>query len=202
MDTRILPIVLSAGESRRMGRPKLFLPLYGSTLLRLAAQAAQELTRDGDVLIVTGAYDAEIREHLGDDPRLIYVHNPNWRTGMSSSIISGVSIASMLGPTHYFITLADQPSMGAESLAFLADESLRFPERIIATRYPERLGVPAIFPIAYTDELKSLNGKFGARQLIAQKGEQVRAITFNKPPVDLDTWEEYLAAGGEEVDEA
>lgn len=197
MSQRFLPVVLAAGASRRMGRAKLFLPLAGTTLLRGAVDAAREVHPHGDVLIVTGAYDTEIREHLGEDTGFIFVHNPRWADGMSTSVAAGVNIARLLGVTHYLIMLADQPSVDHESLAALLHESRRWPGHIVATRYPERLGVPAVFPAAFSDDLVKTGGAFGARHLIAQLGDEVRSVSFPVPPADIDTWEDYLAAGGD-----
>lgn len=188
---RLITIVLAAGESRRMGHPKLFLPLYGSTLLKLAVTAAMDLNQDDTVVVVTGAYDAQIREHLSGFESIHYTYNSDWSSGMGSSIATGLAKAAELHPTHFLISLADQPSMGTESLAFLADESLRYPDQIVATKYPERLGVPAIFPALFAEQLRSASGTFGARQLIASEGNRVRGITFDQPPADVDTPEDY-----------
>lgn len=196
MDYRLVTIVLAAGESRRMGKPKLFLPLYGSTLLRLAVRAAADLERVPGVVVVTGAYDAEIRRHLRDMDNLHLVHNPDWPSGMAGSIAAGVKKAITLNPTHLLITLADQPGMGAESLAYLVDESLEYPTQIVATLYPGKLGVPAIFPLRFAGELSRQSGSFGARKLIAREGDSVRAVTFHRPPVDIDTPEDYARLQG------
>ena len=193
----LAPIILAAGRSARMGRPKLFLPLGGRSLLQLAVDAVADLCAGCRPVVVSGCHDRNIREHLAGDDRVVIVHNPEWATGMSSSIAVGVAAASITSPSHYLITLADQPSLGVESLAYLADESLRYPEQIVATQYPERLGVPAIFPIRFAPDLIRLEGPFGARTLLQREETNVRPIAFRQPPTDIDTPEDYLAAGGD-----
>lgn len=183
----LVTIVLAAGESRRMGQPKLFLNTGEGSMLKMAVNAAL----DGPVVVVTGAYPGQTREHLSDWVDLIFAHNPDWCKGMSSSIAVGVRAASAFNPLGYFITLADQPSMGMESLAFLADSFMRNPNKIVATWYPERLGVPAVFPARYVDDLLSGEGPRGARSLIQQAGSDVHVIRFNQPPIDIDTPEDY-----------
>lgn len=180
-------IILAAGESRRMGEPKLFLPVPGGTMLRLVVEAAL----DEPVVLVTGAYPVETREHLADIEDIEFAHNPNWREGLSASIAVGVRAAKKYDPQGYFITLADQPTLGVESLSFLANEFYRNPDEIVATHYPERLGVPAIFPARYTDQLLDGKGPNGARQLIAAAGDRVKVVKFRTPPIDIDTPEEY-----------
>jgi molybdenum cofactor cytidylyltransferase len=188
---KLATIVLAAGESRRMGEPKLFLPVGKTTLLRGAVSSAMDLGHP--VVVVTGAYDKDIREHLKDWAGLTLVHNPDWANGMTSSISAGVQAATTFKPDFFFITLADQPSMMAESLAFLVDELFRNEDKVIATEYPERMGVPAIFPARLTADLLGLNGKFGARHLIKRERDldNVVGIRFHQPPEDIDTPEDY-----------
>jgi molybdenum cofactor cytidylyltransferase len=171
-----------------MGEPKLFLPILGSSMLRRAVAA---VTRLGITVVVTGAYDKEIREHLADVDHLNFAYNPEWRTGMASSIAAGVKAVTAQQPVGYLIMVADQPEIDLNSLEAHLDAFMRYPHSIVATWYPERLGVPAIFPARFTDDLLSGEGSRGARQLIAREGDAVKIIRFNEPPEDIDTPEDY-----------
>lgn len=184
----IVSIVLAAGESSRMGEPKLFLPVFGQTMLRLAVNAVYE---QGPTVVVTGAYPDKTREHLSNVPGITFAHNSNWRKGMSGSIASGIMAASGFAPDGFLIMVADQPRIGIESLSKHLDVFSRHPQSIVATWYPERLGVPAIFPSRFTDDLLSGEGNRGARQLILKEGSAVKVIRFEVPPQDIDTPEDY-----------
>ncbi|MFK8163374.1 MAG: NTP transferase domain-containing protein [Lewinella sp.] len=181
-------IILAAGESRRMGQPKLFLPVQGSSMLRRAVSAVAGL---GITVVVTGAYDQEIREHLTDIDHLNFIHNAAWRTGMASSIAAGVEAISEQQPNGYLIMVADQPEIDINTLEAHLNAFSLHPDSIVATWYPERLGVPAIFPARCADDLLSGEGSRGARQLIAQEGDAVKVIRLPKPPEDIDTPEDY-----------
>ncbi|MEM1358039.1 MAG: nucleotidyltransferase family protein [Bacteroidota bacterium] len=185
----LVTIILAAGESRRMGEPKLFLPIRGESMLRKAVFAALDLGHP--LVVVTGAYHDQIKDHLSDIDGLQLVFNPAWSTGMSTSIACGIEVALSYQPRGFFITLADQPSMSVESLGAIDAIFLEDQSRIVATYYPERLGVPAIFPARYADQLLNGKGPNGARQLIAAAGGRVKAVKFHVPPIDIDTPEEY-----------
>lgn len=184
----ISSIVLAAGESRRMGAPKLFLPIFGTSMLQRAVAA---VTGFGVTVVVTGAYDKEVREHLAAIDHLIFTHNTEWQTGIAGSIAAGVKAAAAYQPDGYLITVADQPLLGKASLRRHFYTFMDYPESIVATWYPERLGVPAIFPARLAEELISGEGSRGARQLIAREGDAVQVVRLPEPPQDIDTPEDY-----------
>ena len=101
-------ILLAAGEGSRLGRPKALVELGGQTL----AERGVALLRAGGadpVLVVTGAAPVEI-----DGARA--VHNPDWRSGMGSSLAAGLRALDETGPGAAVIALADQPLVGAEAV--------------------------------------------------------------------------------------
>ena len=101
-------ILLAAGEGSRIGRPKALVELGGQTL----AERGVALLRAGGadpVLVVTGAAAVEI-----DGARA--VHNPDWRSGMGSSLAAGLRALDETGPGAAVIALADQPLVGAEAV--------------------------------------------------------------------------------------
>ncbi|HEV3326841.1 MAG TPA: NTP transferase domain-containing protein, partial [Puia sp.] len=82
-------IILAAGNSSRLGRPKQLLPYRGKTLLTHVV--AEALAADMQpVVVVTGAYQEEIRDFLKGQPVSI-IHNPHWETGMASGIVAGLT---------------------------------------------------------------------------------------------------------------
>jgi CTP:molybdopterin cytidylyltransferase MocA len=181
-----------------MGLPKLLLPVKDD--LSLLETAVWAVAEHGPVVVVTGAYDREIREHLTElhdlltkngITKFLFATNTDWDSGMSGSIAVGVKAAGAFTPAAYCITLADQPGIDAATIGRYHEAFLRNPQAIVATWYPERLGVPAIFPARYAEALSDGTGKNGARALIATAGENVVAIHLPESPFDIDTPEDY-----------
>jgi CTP:molybdopterin cytidylyltransferase MocA len=118
--TRIAGILLAAGDGSRLGQPKATVKLAGSTL----AERGVALLHAGGtepVLVVTGAVPVEL-------PGIVAVHNPDWLTGMGSSLATGLralgadlsedgeSIEGSAEIEAAVIALADQPLVGAEAV--------------------------------------------------------------------------------------
>lgn len=109
MPGNVAGILLAAGSGSRLGQPKALVMLGGQSL---AARGIALLRAGGaePVVVVTGA--AELAG-LPDD--VLGVHNPDWRTGMGSSLAAGLA-AVPAGPAAAVVALADQPLVGAESV--------------------------------------------------------------------------------------
>ena len=107
----VAAIVLAAGASRRMGRPKPLLPWGGGTLLRWELD---ELLRScvDEIVVVTGAHADDVRRSLGDDARCC-VFNPRWSLGRAGSLVRGARALSgdaQPAPEAVVIQNVDQPT--------------------------------------------------------------------------------------------
>lgn len=188
---RVAAIILAAGGSRRLGRPKLLIPYRGVPLLRRAMSAAA----DGgcaDVLVVLGADREQYLPLLhGTTARL--VDNPEFAEGMSSSIRAG--IRALAGEVHAaVIMLADQPRIDAGIIRALVAAYETGGRRIIACRYGPVLGAPTLFDRSLFMELLLLEGDQGARHVMETHPHDVGAVEI--PPeagLDVDLPEDVAA---------
>jgi molybdenum cofactor cytidylyltransferase len=155
---RVIAIVLAAGFSRRLGRPKQALVYEGETLLDRATRIAREVA--DDVVVVT-------REN-----------NPDAEEGMASSIRAGVSLAGT--DARLLITVCDQPLVTADHLRAL----IAIDAPIVATGYAGIAGVPAVFAPQFAPDLLALRGDRGARTLIETHG--ARVVFFEDAALDVD----------------
>ncbi|HJP37571.1 MAG TPA: nucleotidyltransferase family protein [Gammaproteobacteria bacterium] len=156
-------IVLAAGASLRLGRPKQLVELDGVPLLVRTLQLLLAYC-DRDVICVLGAHAADIRPLL-DRMDIRIVVNPDWHEGLGASIRTGV--AHVPGDARaILLSVCDQPLVCQADIARLGAEWQLDQQAIVAAGYSGGYGVPAIFPAAYRDDLAALHGHKGAKGLI------------------------------------
>ncbi len=189
--TEIGIIILSAGESSRMGKPKQSLKFKGKTFLQLAAQTASNSVCSS-IVAVLGA-NAEVLQNDLSGFDLEIVYNKDWKIGMSSSIKAGLNkLLEIDGNLKaVVIMVCDQPFVTTKIIDDLVKKYLITKALIVASRYAETLGVPALFDQKLFDELLNLDEKSGAKSLIKKLESQTASIDFPAGKFDIDTPEDY-----------
>ena len=182
-------LLLAAGASTRMGRPKQLLPYHGRTLLRHAAETAVA-TGCAPIVLVTGALHDALVDEIDDLP-IQTVHNPEWQSGMASSIRTG--LMAVAGASAVLIMLTDQPLVTPELLMQLLARQQQTQAPIVAATYGDTVGVPAVFDQTMIPRLLQLQGQQGANRLISRLGDAVGRVPFPAGLLDVDTPEEYAA---------
>lgn len=179
-------VILAAGGSRRLGRPKQLVQIDGKPLVRHAAEAALMLGARS-VHVVVGAEVVRIRAALDGLPVELIV-NDAWKEGVASSIRAAIeAIERRERPVEtILVMLCDQPGVSGDVLRRLLDAYRTTRAPVVASRYPEGPGVPALFHSELFPALKSLGGDVGARELIRQLDRDVVTIPFALPD-DIDT---------------
>ena len=187
-------LLLAAGASTRMGRPKQLLPYHGRTLLRHAAETAVA-SGCAPIVLVTGALHEELLSEIAGLP-IQAVRNQRWESGMASSIQAGLAAMDPAQPRAVLIMLTDQPLITPELLQQLVARQQQTQATIVATAYGDVLGVPAVFDHSLLPELLKLQGQQGAIRLIAGLGAAVGRVDFPAGLLDVDTPEQYAALLG------
>jgi len=184
-------VILAAGNSSRMGKPKQLLKFNGHTLLDLVITESLN-TKFRPVVVVLGAYETEIKQ-ASTNPEVIYAVNESWQNGMSSSISFGLktalSIDSQIDNT--IITVADQAHISSEIFNELQSKQEQSQKNIVASAYSQTTGTPALFNKKYFKELLALNGANGAKSLIKQHADDTTTIPFEMGNIDIDTETDY-----------
>ncbi len=177
-----------------MGRPKQLLPWNGRTLLRHACEVALE-TSFRPVIVVLGCEaDACAIELKGLD--VIPVINTEWKKGMGASVATGIAALEKSAPdaTGVLLMLVDQPTVTSSLLQSLAARWSPPEISIVATKYPEGGGVPALFDRAHFTALRALDADRGARGIIAREKSRVALFDPGAHLTDLDTPQAYQAS--------
>lgn len=175
-----------------MGTTKQLLKIAGISLVARAADAALGSGAD-PVAVVLGADAEKVRAEISGRP-ILAAYNPDWATGLASSIRVGV--AALLGAEPALdavvVTPCDQPALSPGIIAHLA-EVHRSTGRIAAARFGGRNGAPAVFGRKYFSALSTLSGDEGARGLLNSDPGLVSPVDLPALGTDLDTPDEFAA---------
>lgn len=189
-------IVLAAGGSTRMGRPKMLLPYRGRTVLETVVEHALGAGADG-VVVVLGPETAAMEVILDDMGASVQVNRDPGR-GLSSSLALGLEGCPPETTAALFV-LGDQPRVGSELMGMLLGEHRRTGCPAVAPAWKGRRANPVLFDRRWFDRLKSVEGDRGGRGLLVEIGEGVHTVPVASPQAlaDLDTPADYgrLIAG-------
>lgn len=183
-------ILLAAGESRRMGRPKQLLPVGDRPLVRHVTEIARSAPVS-PVIVVLGAHAAEIAPSL-DGLSVQVVVNTRWPEGMGSSLRAGMQALAARQPQldGVIVALADQPDFSAAHLASLIAAHRTTGKPIVASVADGVLRPPVFFSAAWFSRLHELHGDTGARALLQAHPAAVATVPLDAP-ADLDTPADY-----------
>ncbi len=184
--SRIGGLLLAAGGSSRLGRPKQLVQFNGKTLIRRASETLVDSRCDPIVVVLGAEIDGSTSE-IADLPVNICI-NQVWQIGMSSSIEAGLKEILKIEPNlaGIVITLCDQPHVSSADIDRLIIEFQSSGSPIVAATYGGIVGVPALFSKELFNALGELKGDKGARQLIRDHSDSVKAIEIEKAAIDID----------------
>ncbi len=180
----ITAVILAAGGSSRLGRPKQLVQFHGQSLLRRAAETACG-SRADEVLTVLGRDAPGMRSDL-DGLRVRVLENPLWRDGIGSSIRHAIASLSPASDGA-LLMVCDQPRLTVGHLNALIDAFGRAPERPVASAYGGSAGVPALFPRTLFGELLLLKGDRGAKRVLLAHAEELVTLPWPDGTLDVDT---------------
>lgn len=191
MEETIGIIIVAGGNSSRLGQPKQLLEYNGYTLLRNTIIQAK-LVPDSFVVVVTGAYKDLMDKELATTAAKV-VNNPDWETGMASSIALGLQQLQLLSPQAKacIVTVCDQPFVTSALFNDLTKKQKETYKGIVASAYAETLGIPVLFTDKYFDELQNLKGHEGAKKLLSKFSNDTASVSFEKGAIDIDTIQDY-----------
>jgi molybdenum cofactor cytidylyltransferase len=187
----IVGVVLAAGMSSRMGRPKQLLTIDGQPILRVVVDRALRSPLD-EVVVVLGHRAEEIRSVLPVDPRVRSVSNPRFADGLSTSVAAGLGAAGP-GAEAAVILLGDQPGLRPDAVAAVIEAFRRTGARAVQADYDGRPGHPTLLSRSvWAEVLTELAGDSGAADVLRRHPDwRAVAEVGGVPPEDVDTTEDY-----------
>ena len=180
-------LVLGAGGSKRLGRPKQTLPFRGGTLLGHVVGVARECAFDQLIVTIGGAAE-EVRAQVDLGGAEVVV-NDAYGDGCSSSIAAALDAVDPRCDV-LVLMLGDQPGVTAATVAALL--AGRGDAGLAVSRYDDGRGHPIAFARSMFGALANLHGDKGVWRLVDQVGEDVPIA--GPIPLDVDTPEDYAAA--------
>jgi molybdenum cofactor cytidylyltransferase len=191
-------IILAAGDSTRMGRPKALLPdpegrPFVARLVRTFGAAGVR-----DVIVVTGSLHAAIAEALAADQPAIaptLVNNPQPALGQVSSLWMGLDAAARLGVEGMLMTLVDIPLVRASTIQKVIDAWTRSRAPIVRPAIGDRHGHPVLFDRSVFDALRHAPITEGARAVVHANADRIVNVQVEDEGclLDVDTPADYEA---------
>jgi molybdenum cofactor cytidylyltransferase len=191
----IVAVILSAGESSRMGRPKALLPIDGVRFIEKIVTTLKA-TRVGQIVVVLGHNVNELRRTMSDLP-VDLVINPDYKRGQLTSLRAAIhSIETGRDPERVdgiLVHLVDHPYINAELVNLMIDRFYETKKLIVVPRYQNRRGHPVIFSRALFAELLAAPLDQGAKAVVHAHRDDTLEIDTNDEGaiIDIDTPEEY-----------
>ena len=187
---KVAAVILAAGESARLGRPKQLLAYRGRSLLRHVIGCADEGGCD-PVIVVLGARQREMLREIEGTPAQPVI-NPNWSQGLHSSIRAGAESLPRVAPDARALLLltCDQPRITPEVVRGLCERFDGAAGRMVACEYADTIGIPALFEQSLFAELAGLSGPGGAKSVLQAHPADVLRFPWPDGAVDIDRAED------------
>ena len=177
-------VILSAGASSRMGRPKALLPYREGTFLEHLIKVTRH-PRIGVTRVVLGAGADEIRTIAKLDESIV-VLNPNWEQGQLSSICAGIRSVENLGTEGIVLCPVDHPLVSARLVGDLIRQFYLNKKSVVLPTYNGRRGHPVIFSSALYAELLEAPADKGARAVVWAHSAEVLGVPTDEEGVVLN----------------
>jgi len=185
-------IILAAGASRRMGSPKQLLKIGQQTLIERTINIASGLDQK-EIVVVLGAHAQRIKKVIPNQTGLSIIINKDWQQGMGTTLKTGMQffLSKEKPPGAVLILVCDQPYLNLNLLKTFIATFQDSNAAIIAAKYKEVKGVPALFSEKLFSKLATLHKDEGARKIIHTFQGKMMTVQFPKGAIDLDTPEAY-----------
>ena len=189
-------IVLAAGQSSRMGRPKPNLPVGGGTFLTRIVQTMLDAAVDDVVIVVGHEKEAVVEAFQKSGLPARFVENPDYASGQLSSLLAGLRVVDRPGVAATLVTLVDVPFVSAATVRAVVDTYQRTHARIVRPTRGEQHGHPLLVDRSLFELLRHADPAGGAKPIVRQHATPDGDVQIDDEGAfaDIDTVEEYERA--------
>lgn len=189
-------VILAAGASSRLGRPKQLLELAGKPVLQHVLQTLQSAGVD-EIVVVLGHRADEVAAAVPAGGRARLAVNPHYSAGQSTSFRVGLQAASDRSQAA-LILLGDQPGMRVDAVMAVIEAWRNGTAAAVQAAYRGVTGHPVLFDRSVWPELERAEGDEGARGILAAHPQWRMVVEVGgAPPLDIDTEDDYARVRAE-----
>ena len=186
----IWTMILAAGESKRMGKPKLLLPFGEKTIIETIVETVVS-SKVEKTLVILGSDRKKMEERIKNYPVKI-VYNRDFRSGMLSSVQCGFR-ALPEDIRAVLVVLGDQPKISTIVINKLIDAYKSSGKGIVLPVYKKERGHPVLIDVKYGEEVENLNPEIGLRGTVYNHPEDILEVEVETPSIfqDIDYESDY-----------
>ena len=189
----ISAILLAAGQSQRMGGDNKLIKKYNKKYLINHILDALIKSKVKKIIVVLGFQTSKVKKIIVEDKKISFVYNKNYKSGMASSIKTGLKRISKKN-IGFLIIHADMPQISRKIINKLYEAIKSKDKEIFVPTYKRKLGNPVGFKYSMLESLKKITGDRGAKKIIKRNKKKLYLIKVNSKSIfnDLNTPIDFL----------
>ena len=183
-------IILAAGESRRMGKPKQLLPFGDSSMIEMVIETVGKTDVSHTIVVLGSHYEAIVSKIKSK--QLVIARNENFKNGMLSSLQAGLK--KLPHPTgKVLVLLGDQPMMQPGVINRLIDAASHSEKNIAVAVHQGKWGHPVLIDVTYTPQIEALGTDQSLHDFLKMHRDDILEVEVDHPEIhrDIDTIEDY-----------
>jgi molybdenum cofactor cytidylyltransferase len=189
----ISAILLAAGQSQRMGCDNKLIKKYNKKHLINHILDTLIKSKINKIIVVSGFQNSKVKKIIVKNKKINFVYNKNYKSGMSSSIKTGLKRISKKN-IGFLIIHADMPKISRKIINKLYEAIKNKDKEIFVPIYKRKLGNPVGFKYSMLKKLKKIKGDKGAKKIIKRNKKKLYLVKVNAKSIfnDLNTPRDFL----------
>ena len=187
-------ILLAAGQSKRLKNENKLIKIFKNKPLINHALNSVKNSKIKKIIIILGYQFKEVKKKIKKNKKIIFVHNKNYKNGMSSSIKSGLKKINK-NDKGFIILQSDMPFVKTSDINKIYNSIIRKKYLVHALKYKNRIGNPIGFDISILNKFKKIKGNIGAKYMVKRLKNSTNFIKVSSEKVfkDFDRASDFRA---------